>query len=118
MEGRAEMTQEWIENFLACTTCEMCNVKCPLELPNESSWMKIRGELVTEQDRLPIAPLEAMQKRGVKTIVTSCAACWLAWHNYYPQWAKKFGIPFDIKTRHYSEVLADKLKSGDLRLGH
>jgi Fe-S oxidoreductase/FAD/FMN-containing dehydrogenase len=249
MEGRAEMTQEWVENFLACTTCEMCNVKCPLGLPNESSWMKMRGELVTEQDRLPIAPLEvmrasvekemnvwgarrkqrpgwitqvaqekaipetknrylsaisehpwkrmgwvaeglkdriqprakiayfagctaslvetdiaqgtarllwdtgveftylgeeenccglpilcsgawdtfervlkynvkAMQKRGVKTVVTSCAACWLAWHTYYPQWAKKFGIPFDIKTRHYSEVLADKLKSGDLRLSH
>jgi Cysteine-rich domain len=59
-----------------------------------------------------------MQKRGVSTVVTSCPACWLAWHTYYPQWAKKLGIPFDIKVRHYSEVLAERLKSGDLKFSH
>ena len=218
MEGRAEMTQEWVENFLACTTCEMCNVKCPLDLPNEPSWMKMRGELVRKQNRLTMPPfevmrasaekelnvwgaykeqrtewlpeeinekiqptaeigyfagctaslvekdiaegtarllcaagidfaylaeeeaccgipilcsgawdtfekilrhnVEAMQKRGVKTVVTSCPACWLAWHTYYPQWAKKLDIPFDFETRHYSEILADRVKRGDLKFTH
>jgi len=249
LEGRAKMTQEWVDNFLACTTCEMCNVKCPLQLPNESSWMKMRGELVGKQDRLTLPAfevmrasaekemnvwgryqraraqwlsdaiqakgramtgelhfggcttgtgdrsssvpetvkdklrveadigyfagctaslvekdvaagtarllcaagidftylgqdeaccgipilcsgnwdtfeeilrhnIEAMQDRGVKTVVTSCPACWLAWHTYYPQWAKKLGIPFDIETKHYSEVLAERLRSGHLELTH
>ena len=249
MEGRAEMTQEWVENFLACTTCEMCNVKCPLELPNESSWMKMRGELVQNRGGLTMPPFEvmrasaekelnvwgaykiqrtdwmsaevrarseagakgiyfsgcstsesqrsqwvpdevkqkispraeigyfagctaslvetdiaegtarllcaagvdftylgeeeaccgipilcsgkwdtfekifrhnvsAMQERGVKTVITSCPACWLAWHTYYPQWAKKLGIPFDFETRHYSEVLAERLKTGELKFTH
>ncbi|MEN8129275.1 MAG: FAD-binding and (Fe-S)-binding domain-containing protein [Pseudomonadota bacterium] len=246
MEGRANMTQEWVENFLACTTCEMCNVKCPLELPNESMWMKMRGELIQKQDKATFPPFEmmrasvrkelniwgvhredraawmtqdikeksrvqagdvyftpcsasladrqtwlpddvkdrlhdkaeiayfagctaslvetdvaqgaskllcaagvdftylgqeeaccgipmllaghwetfeqimrhnirAMERRGVKTVVTSCPACWLSWHTYYPDWAKKLGIPFDIKTRHYSEVLAERLASADLK---
>lgn len=249
LEGRVKMTQEWVENFLACTTCEMCNVKCPLQLPNESSWMKMRGELVRKQERLTLPAfevmrasvekelnvwgayqtarpdwlsdevqskvrtatgelhfrdcsggtvdrsswvpenvkdkmravadigyfagctaslvekdiaagtarllcaagidftylgqdeaccgipilcsgnwdtfegilrhnIEAMQGRGVKTVVTSCPACWLAWHTYYPQWAKKLGIPFSIETMHYSEVLAERVASGDLELTH
>ncbi|MEA3273795.1 MAG: FAD-binding and (Fe-S)-binding domain-containing protein [Pseudomonadota bacterium] len=249
MDGRAEMSQEWVENFLACTTCEMCNVTCPLQLPNESSWMKMRGELVDKQGRMSLPPFEimratavkelnvwgaykkertgwlpeevhektravggefhfggcigatgdrsawmpedikdkihpraeiayfpgctaslvekdvaegtarllcaagveftylgqeeaccglpllvsgywdtfkdilrhnidAMQAKGVKTVVTSCPACWLAWHTYYPQWAEKLGIPFDIETRHYSELLTERIKSGDLKFTH
>lgn len=242
------MTQEWVENFLACTTCELCNVKCPLELPIESMWMKLRGELIQQQDRLTFPPFEimsasarnqlnvwgayrkdrdvwlqelpesmqdeitakkggvhfvgssekeqhrdvgnlqpanetksgekiayfagctasyveqdiaqatvqllhaanvsftylgkqeaccgipllcagrwdsfeeilrhniqAMQAEGITTVVTSCPACWLAWNTYYPQWAHKLGIPFTIQSRHYSELLAERVTSGDLR---
>lgn len=218
MAGRAEWSQEWVNNILACTTCEMCNVTCPLELPNEPSWMKLRGLLVHEQDRLTLPPFEvmraaaekelniwgaynrdrdawlpddlrravperaetayfagctasfvdhnipiattrllreagveftylgeneaccglpiycaghwdtfekilrhniaAMRAKGVKRVVTSCPACWLAWHTYYPQWAGKLGIPFDIETRHYSEVLADAVREGRLTFDH
>ncbi len=249
MEGRARMTQEWVNNFLACTTCEMCNVKCPLQLPNESSWMKMRGELVQKRDGLTLPPfemmrasaekelniwgayrkdrdewvpeewekrarrvsgvlhfggcstaqanrirwmpqevrklvrpkakvayfpgctaslvqkdiaegtarllcaagidftylgeeeaccgipmllagawdtfenilrhnVEAMQRRGVETVVTSCPACWLAWHTYYPQWTQKLGIPFHLTARHYAEVLADRIRTGDLKFTH
>lgn len=249
MEGRAKMTQEWVGNFMACTTCEMCNVKCPLELPNESMWMKMRGELIHKQDWATFPPFEmmrssvrkelniwgahqeardewmppemkaksrvptqdvyitpcsasplqrhawvpgdvqerlhpqaeiayfagctaslvetdvaqgaarllcaagvdftylgeqeaccgipmlvagrwetfedilrhnvrAMQNRGVNTVVTSCPACWLAWNTYYPDWAKKLGIPFTFKTLHYSELLADRITSGDLKFTH
>jgi len=218
MEGRAEMTQAWVDNFMACTTCELCNATCPLELPIESSWLKMRGELIVKQDRLPFPPfemmraaarkerniwgayretrgawvtddvqerirpqapvgyfagctaslvekdvaqgttkllaaagvdfaylgedeaccgipilcsghwdtfeeilrhnIEAMQSRGVETVVTSCPACWLAWKRYYPAWAKKLGIPFDMETLHYSELLSDRVASGDLRFTH
>ena len=68
LEGRAEMTQEWVENFLACTTCEMCNVKCPLQLPNESSWMKMRGELVHKRDRLTLPAFEVMRASAEKEL--------------------------------------------------
>ena len=29
----------------------------------------------------------------------------------YPEWAEKLGIEYDIKARHYSEVVAEKIKS-------
>jgi len=58
----------------------------------------------------------AMQKRGVEEVITSCPACWLVWNTYYPQWAEKLGIDFQITARHYSQVLAEKIASGGLTL--
>ena len=56
-----------------------------------------------------------MKERGVKTVVASCPACWLSWHTYYPQWAQKLGIEYDFEVKHYSEIIADKLKAGELK---
>jgi len=54
--------------------------------------------------------IAGMKARGVRTVVTSCPACWLSWHTYYPQWAKKLGLEFDIQARHYSEVIAGRIR--------
>lgn len=62
--------------------------------------------------------INGMKERGVKTIVTSCPACWLAWTHYYPQWAEKLGIEYHFESRHYSEVLAERIESGDLQFTH
>ncbi len=56
-----------------------------------------------------------MKERGVKTVVASCPACWLSWHTYYPQWAEKLGIEYDFEVKHYSEVIEEKLKAGELK---
>jgi hypothetical protein len=37
----------------------------------------------------------------------------MMWRQVYPEWAKKLGIEYNIKTRHYSEVVADKINSGE-----
>jgi Fe-S oxidoreductase/FAD/FMN-containing dehydrogenase len=214
MEGHAEFNQKMVDAFLACTTCEVCNVKCPLELPIEPSWLQMRGRLIHDEDRLTFPPFEVMaaslrkerniwasyskeranwmkedvrarvkeradigyfagctasfveqdiaqattclltkagveftylgdgeaccgipmlvaglwdafeeimryningmKEKGVKTVVTSCPACWLSWKVYYPQWAKKLGIDYPFEAKHYSEVLADAVRSGKL----
>ncbi len=216
MEGRARMPQEQVDTFLACTTCEVCNVKCPLDLPIESSWLKMRGQLVDAEKRMTFPPfemmaaalrgqgniwasyrkdrdawvppekahmikdraeiayfpgctasyvendiaqatacllhkagieftylgkeenccgipmlvaglwdtwaenmrhnIEAMKAKGVKTIVTSCPACWLVWKTYYPEWAARLGIDYPFETRHYSEILTEQLAKGQLTL--
>lgn len=222
MRGKAEMTQEWVNKFLACTTCEFCNAKCPLNLPIESSWLNMRGNLINKEGRMTFPPFEMMavslkQKNNiwascgsfgnsrtswmddeirqsvkwdsadvayfggctasfvetdvskgaahlmkaagvefthlgedesccglpmlvagkwdtfaevvkrnvknmtnkeVKTVVTSCPACWLAWRHFYPEWCEKLEIPFNFKIRHFSEVLSDKIDSGDLKFTH
>jgi len=218
MAGRAGFDQAWVNKFIACTTCEVCNVECPLELPNEPSWLKMRGLLIHEWDRLTLPAFEVMRaalhkerniwasysrdrakwvpedieekirwraevgyfpgctaslvepdvaqgtarlldaagvqftymgdgeaccglpmlvagmwdafeeilrhniqgmrERGVKTVVTSCPACWLSWKVYYPEWAEKLGIEFPFEVRHYSEILAERVQTGELRFTH
>jgi len=214
MAGRTDFSPDWVTRFMACTTCETCNVECPLELPNESSWLTMRGELIHERGKLTLPAFEimraalkkerniwaayskdranwvpedirpkvrpraevayfpgctasfveqdvaqgtarlldaagvpftymgdgeaccgipmlvaglwdafeeilrhnvrGMRERGVRTVVTSCPACWLSWKVYYPEWAQRLGIPFDFEVKHYSELLAERIQSGQL----
>jgi Fe-S oxidoreductase/FAD/FMN-containing dehydrogenase len=217
-EGKDKFDQEATDSFLMCTTCERCDFECQLDLPIESSWAVMRGELVNTgkqmtfpafelmaasarkekniwasfaadrdkwipddlrakiKDKAEIAYfagctasfvepdiavgsarlLEAagvefttlgqdeaccgipmlvsgrwdvfeeilrhnvskMREKGVKTVVASCPACWLTWHTYYPQWAKKLGIEYGLEARHYSEIVAEKIDSGEMKFTH
>jgi Fe-S oxidoreductase/FAD/FMN-containing dehydrogenase len=216
MEGKADWNQKMVDSILACTTCELCNVRCCEDLPIEPSWLKLRGELIHDEERLTFPPfeimrqslfkenniwaayridrpkwmpeevaaelpeqaevayfpgctasyvehdiaqatacllhksgveftylgydeaccgipmlvaglwdaweeilrhnVEAMKARGVKTVVTSCPACWLVWHTLYPEWAKKLGIDYPFEAKHYAEILADKIDAGIFHL--
>ena len=60
LEGREEMTQEWVEKFLVCTTCEKCDMVCPLDLPVEPAWGQMRGALIQDQGRMTFPPFEMM----------------------------------------------------------
>jgi Fe-S oxidoreductase/FAD/FMN-containing dehydrogenase len=50
---------------------------------------------------------------GADTVISSCPACDMMWRQAYPQWAEKLGIEYDIKAKHYSEVLAEKIAGGE-----
>ena len=216
MEGKADWNQKMVDTILACTTCELCNVRCCEDLPIEPSWLKLRGQLIHDQDRMTFPPfeimrqslqkenniwasyrvdrprwmpeevlvelperaeiayfpgctasyvehdiaqatacllhksgveftylghdeaccgipmlvaglwdawedilrqnVEAMKARGVKTVITSCPACWLVWHTLYPEWAQKLDIEYDFEAKHYSEILAEKIDAGIFHL--
>ncbi len=218
MQGKADWNQKMVDTILACTTCELCNVRCCEDLPIEPTWLKLRGQLVHDGGRLTFPPfeimrqslhkehniwaayrvdrprwmpedkvgilperaeiayfpgctasyvendiaqatacllhkagieftylgqdeaccgipmlvaglwdtwqeimrhnIEAMKARGVKTVVTSCPACWLVWHTFYPEWAKKLGIDYPFEAKHYSELLAEKIEAGTFQLDH
>ncbi|MFC2002067.1 FAD-binding and (Fe-S)-binding domain-containing protein [Chloroflexota bacterium] len=215
MEGREEWDQFMVDTIIACTTCELCNLRCSASLPIEPSWMKLRGQLIGEEGKMTFPPFEmmaaalrkegdiwaayrkdrsrwfpedlkekhgpshkakvayfagctashvendiamaavrlldtagvdftyagenenccgtpmlvcgkwdlfaetmeknikAIKDIGADTVVTSCPACDMMWRQTYPVWAKKLGIDYDITTRHYSEVVAEKIKSGE-----
>jgi len=203
--------------ILACTTCELCNVRCSASLPIEPAWMKLRGQLIDEKKMMTIPPFEMMaaatrkegdiwagyrkdrtawfpqdlkekhgpahksktvyfagctasyvehdismasvrlldaagvdfsylgekenccgipmlvcgkwdvfaetmkkniaaaKAAGADTVITSCPACHMMWRHTYPEWAKKLGIEYNIVTKHYSEVIAEKIKSGQFK---
>ena len=217
MAGHEQWDQKVVDTFLVCTTCEMCDTRCSTNLPIEPSWMKLRGMLINEEQRMTFPPFEMMaaalksegniwagyrkdrmewypvdlmtahppggkaknvyfagctasyvehdigqasvrlldkagvdfvhlgneenccgtpmlvagrwdlfaeiMKRnielvkwaGADTVIASCPACDLMWRQYYPEWAKKLGIDYPIKARHYSEILAEQIKAGKFR---
>ncbi|MDQ1251602.1 MAG: hypothetical protein QG646_710, partial [Euryarchaeota archaeon] len=209
LAGREKLDKRQTDTFLSCTTCEMCDSRCELDMPVERAWMTMRGKLIDEKKKMTFPPFEIMaasllkegniwanygkdrdkwipadirakmkdkadyayfagctasfiekdvaigavhmlddagveftglfdkeaccgipmlvagkwdvfetimrmnianmKMREVKTVITSCPACWLMWHTVYPQWAKKLGIEYGFETKHYSEVLAERL---------
>jgi Fe-S oxidoreductase/FAD/FMN-containing dehydrogenase len=60
MEGRERFDRTAVDTFLVCTTCEVCNTRCQLQLPVEHNWMAMRGQLVHEEKRGTFPPFEMM----------------------------------------------------------
>jgi Fe-S oxidoreductase/FAD/FMN-containing dehydrogenase len=60
MEGREKFGREEIDTQLVCTTCEVCNTRCQLQLPIEHNWMQMRGQLVHEEKLGTFPPFEMM----------------------------------------------------------
>jgi Fe-S oxidoreductase/FAD/FMN-containing dehydrogenase len=59
--------------------------------------------------------IEAVKEAGADTVITSCPACDMMWRYTYPEWAEKLGMDYNIKCRHYSEVVAEKVRGGDFK---
>ncbi|MDA3810058.1 MAG: FAD-binding and (Fe-S)-binding domain-containing protein [Spirochaetaceae bacterium] len=216
-EGRVDWDQKTVNNFLGCTTCEVCDTRCSVSIPIEPSWMKLRGKMIVEDKKMSFPPFEMMKAAtaaegniwahyrenrdkwfpedllekhgpgvkskaiyfagctasyvendiamasvrmldeagidfsylgkkenccaipmlvsgnwaqfeatmreniqnvkdaGADTVISSCPACNLLWSEGYPKWAEKLGIDFDIKGKHYSEMVAEKIKSGEFK---
>ena len=60
--------------------------------------------------------IRAVKEAGAHTVISSCPACDMMWRKVYPSWAGKLGIDYGIKARHYSEVLAEKIKTGEFKI--
>ena len=62
--------------------------------------------------------IAAVKAAGADTVITSCPACDMMWRHTYTDWAGKLGIDFDITAKHYSEVVSEKIKSGEFKFTH
>jgi len=60
MAGREKWDRKAIDTQLVCTTCEVCNTRCQLQLPVEHNWMEMRGKLIHEEKRGTFPPFEMM----------------------------------------------------------
>ncbi len=59
--------------------------------------------------------IQAVKESGADTVISSCPACDMMWRHIYPQWAEKWGMDYNIKAKHYSEVLSEKIRSGEFK---
>ena len=111
MEGREEWDQRMVETFLACTTCELCNLRCSASLPVEASWMKLRGLLVNEEKNMTFPPFEmmgaALEKEG---------NIWAAYRKRRAEWFPKdliesHGPSRRAKTAYFAGCTASYVES-------
>jgi Fe-S oxidoreductase/FAD/FMN-containing dehydrogenase len=59
--------------------------------------------------------IAAVKAMGADTVISSCPACDMMWRHVYPVWAKKLGMTYDITAKHYSEIVAEKIESGEFK---
>lgn len=59
--------------------------------------------------------ISAVKASGADTVITSCPACDMMWRHVYPDRAKKIGIEYGITSKHYSEILSEKINSGEFK---
>ena len=74
-----------------------------------------KWELFEEIMRKNIAAVKAA---GSDTVIASCPACDMMWRHTYPEWAKKLGIEYNIKAKHYSELVSEKIRTGEFKFTH
>ena len=57
----------------------------------------------------------AVKAAGADTVVTSCPACDMMWRKVYPEWAERLGLEYGITTKHYTEIVAERIGTGEVR---
>ncbi len=65
-------------------------------------------------DRLARLNLDAIEKAGIKEVVAFCPECYSTLKQIYP---RRFG-PLGFEVRSVSEVISEKMKAGEIELGH
>jgi Fe-S oxidoreductase/FAD/FMN-containing dehydrogenase len=90
MEGREDWDQFMVDTMIVCTTCELCNLRCSASLPIEPSWMKLRGQLITDEKRMTFPPFEMMAASLRKE-----GDIWAAYRKDRDAW-----FPEDLKEKH------------------
>ncbi len=86
--GEAKLSQRDVDTFLACTTCEICNEKCQLELPIEPSWFKLRGQLIQDEGFRSLPAFHIMEASAKKE--------WNIWAYYSKD--RDAWVPDDLKA--------------------
>ncbi len=59
-KGEVPLTEEMSDTFLLCTTCKKCDFACQTDLPIESVWEEMRGELIAKGKFNTFPPFEMM----------------------------------------------------------
>ncbi len=49
--------------------------------------------------------IKEINRRQIKTLITSCAGCWGNIAHFYPVFAKRLGIPFDTNVQHITQTI-------------
>jgi Fe-S oxidoreductase/FAD/FMN-containing dehydrogenase len=60
--------------------------------------------------------IRELARRGVKTLITSCAGCWGNLTHLYPGFAMSLDLGYDIRVRHITEVISELIEQGKIKM--
>ncbi|MHA1131795.1 MAG: (Fe-S)-binding protein, partial [Candidatus Helarchaeota archaeon] len=108
-------TSSYREQNVAVATAELLNkMGVPFQILKEESccgspiYMTGQAEKAKE---LAKQNVKIFKDTGIETIITSCAGCYRAWKEVYPE---KFGLDHGIEVLHLPEFILNKLEQGEL----
>lgn len=58
--------------------------------------------------------MQELERRGVKTLITSCGSCYYYLGHLYPILAKQYGVEYDIKVRHITDYIDELIREGKI----
>ncbi|MBT3274996.1 MAG: FAD-binding oxidoreductase, partial [Spirochaetales bacterium] len=59
--------------------------------------------------------IQLVKDAGADTVISSCPACDMMWRHGYKEWSAKLGLEYGITAKHYSEVVSEKIESGEFK---
>lgn len=89
MAGREKWDRKAVDTQLLCTTCEVCDTRCQLQIPISHNWMEMRGKLIHEEKRGTFPPFEMMAQS-----LEAENDIWAAKNENRDKW-----VPEDIKPK-------------------
>ncbi|MEM2925345.1 MAG: FAD-binding and (Fe-S)-binding domain-containing protein [Methanocellales archaeon] len=58
--------------------------------------------------------IKMMNERGIKKMIVSCPGCWLTLAHYYPIFAKKLNLSYDVEIEHITQTFENLIKKGKI----
>ncbi|MFC1992929.1 FAD-binding and (Fe-S)-binding domain-containing protein [Chloroflexota bacterium] len=62
--------------------------------------------------------INEINKRGIKTLITSCSGCWINFAHFYPLFAQRMNLEFNVKVKHMTEFISELIEEGKIELNH
>ena len=59
--------------------------------------------------------INELNRRGIKTLITSCPGCWLHLAHFYPILAQKLDLKYDIRIKHTVEIVRELIEKGRIK---
>ena len=59
--------------------------------------------------------LNELNRRGIKTLITSCSGCWLYLAHFYPLLARKLDLKYDLTVKHITEIVSELIEEGKVK---
>jgi Fe-S oxidoreductase len=59
--------------------------------------------------------INELSRRGIRTLITSCSGCWLHLSHFYPLFAQRQKLKYDLQVRHVTEMISDLIEDDRIR---